>query len=211
MVARGVSYAMLRSVFCALLLLAAFASPVSGEETKPLRSILLVARPDLPDPNFGDSVVLVTQSAGSLPVGVIINKPTDATIASRFDDIEQVKAWQDKVFNGGPVRPQSLSFIFRASTPPENAIEILDGVYLGTDPEQLRNLLTTEKAGRVRVYTGYSAWSPGQLENEIGRGDWRLTPADMKSIFEAKPQDLWPELRRRTAPRTMAYSDRPSK
>jgi putative transcriptional regulator len=195
---------MVSRLLAAVLWLALSASPAFADEAKPMRAIFLVARPDMPDPNFGDSVVLVTQRAGSMPLGVILNKPTPVTLASLFADIEQLKGSEERVFNGGPVRPGSLSVIFRAATAPKDAVEILDGVYLSSDVEQLRELLTAGKARSIRVYAGYSGWGPGQLENEIARGDWRLTPADAKSIFETRPQELWPVMRRRTAPKTIA-------
>jgi putative transcriptional regulator len=86
-----------------------------------------------------------------------------------------------------------MTFLFRADKPPENAIEIVDGVYLGTDRELLRKLLSREKPmDGLRIFTGYSSWAPGQLEAEIARGDWTLAPASTDAIFDAKSAPAWP-------------------
>jgi len=189
---------MIRSLLVALLL--AIAMPSSGEELGTMGSILLVARRDLPDPFFRDSVVLVTNNAGGAPVGVIINRPTDVPLTKLFPDIERLRVGADKVFFGGPVRRQELVFLFRAAKPPEDAIEVLDGIYLSSSLEVLRDLLGREKpADGLRVFAGYAGWAPGQLEGEIARGDWHLVRADAATLFAKKPETLWQELERRAS------------
>ena len=53
----------------------------------------------------------------------------------------------------------------------------------------------------MRIYAGYAGWIPGQLDAELARGDWIVTPADTESIFEAPPDEVWQELMRRNAGR----------
>src|SRR5882757_10072527 len=60
---------------CALLLLSRSSWSESVPDAKPLTAILLIARGDLPDSNFADSVVLVMNNLGPAPVGIIINRP----------------------------------------------------------------------------------------------------------------------------------------
>ena len=73
-------------------------------------------------------------------------------------------------------------------------IQVLDGVYLGTNEPLLRKLLGREKPMEgLRIFIGYSGWGPGQLQSEIVRGDWILEPAQPRAIFEVKPEHPWPE------------------
>ena len=88
---------MIRSICVALLL--AFASPIFGAEAQPMKAILLVARKNLPDPFFRDSVVLVTQSDGRAPSGVIVNRPTDIPLSRVFPDIERLRSRDDRLFS----------------------------------------------------------------------------------------------------------------
>ena len=183
-----------------LLLLLAFALPAFGDDAPPTRSTFLVARKNLPDPFFHDSVVWVTNYGGPAPVGVIVNRPTEIRLASVFPDIERLRSGDERLFFGGPVKREELVFIFRAAEPPPEAIEILDGVYMSSNGELLRELLGGESpVDGLRVFAGHSGWGPGQLESEVARGDWHLTRADAKAIFEKKPETLWRELERRAS------------
>jgi putative transcriptional regulator len=179
---------------CAFLLLFGVSWPTSADDGKRLTAILLIARADLPDSNFRDSVVLVMNNIGPAPGGLIINRPTRIAVASLFPDLERLAQMDDKVYFGGPVAIASVSFLVRADTPPEHATRVLDGVYVSTDLELLRKLLSRDKPmDGLRIFIGYSSWAPGQLEAEIARGGWTLAPAETDAIFERRSERPWPE------------------
>ena len=184
------------SIRAALAFLLAFASacPVLADEGKAPSAILIVARAELPDPNFKDSVVLVMNNVAPVPAGLIVNRPTRIPVSRLFPDIEALGSLDDKIYFGGPVEIESVSFLFRAEAPPEHATQVLDGVYLSTSAELLRKLLERDKPMEgLRVFAGYAGWAPGQLQAEIERGDWKLAPANARAVFEAKPEHPWPE------------------
>src|SRR5207249_1126471 len=103
------------------------------------------------------------------------------------------------------------SFLFRADTPPEHAMQILDGVYVSTNGELLRKLLARDKPMEgLHIFVGHSGWAHGQLEAEIARGDWTLAPAETDAIFHGKSDrpachclHCRPRLRKRRAARRM--------
>jgi putative transcriptional regulator len=168
--------------------------PASADDAKPPTAILLVARAELPDPNFKDSVVVVMNNIAPAPAGLIINRPTRIPVSHLFRDVERLAQRDDKVYFGGPVQIESVSFLFRADKPPEHGIQVVDGIYLGMDAELLRKLLNREKPMEgLRIFIGYAGWSPGQLQAEIARGDWKLAPADASAIFSGKSEHPWPE------------------
>ena len=167
--------------------------PASADDAKPLSAILLAARAELPDANFKDAVVLVMNNIAPAPAGLIINRPTRIAVSNLFPDLERLATLDDKVYFGGPVEIESVSFLFRADTPPEDAIQVLDGVYLGTNEELLRKLLGRERPMEgLRIFIGYSGWGPGQLQVEVARGDWMLKPSQPRAIFDVKPKHPWP-------------------
>ena len=181
-------------MLCAFLLLFGMSWATFGDNVKPLTTILLVARAELPDSNFKDSVVLVMNNIGPTPVGVIVNRPTRIPVSRLFPDLERLARLDDKVYFGGPVEIASVSFLFRADAPPEHATQILDGVYVSTNRELLRKLLGRDKSMEgLRIFIGYSSWAPAQLEAEIARGDWTLAPAETNAIFDGKSEHPWPE------------------
>jgi len=179
---------------CAFLLLFGMSWPTSADDTKPLTTILLVARAELPDSNFKDSVVLVMNNIGPAPAGVIINRPTRIAVSRLFPDLERLAQLDDKLYFGGPVETALVSFLFRSDTPPEHATQVLDGVHFSTNGELLRKLLGRDKPmDGLRIFIGHSGWAPGQLEAEIARGDWTLAPAETGTIFDRKSEHPWPE------------------
>jgi putative transcriptional regulator len=187
-----------------LVLLFGFALPTFGDDAQPMKSILLVARKNMPDPYFRDSVVLVTQSGGPTPFGVIVNRPTDVPLSRVFPDIERLRSRDETLFFGGPVMPEQLVVVFRAAVPPTEAIEVLEGVYMSLSGELLRELLGRENpVESLRVFAGHAGWAPGQLESEVARGDWHLVVADARMVFEENPERLWQELERRASSTTV--------
>ncbi len=199
---------MVRSI--CLLLRLGLALPTFGDDAQPMKSILLVARKNLPDPFFRDSIVLVTGSGGPVPVGVIVNRPTDVPLSRVFSDIEWLRSQDEKLFFGGPVMPEQLLVVFRAAVPPTEAIELLEGVYMSPSGELLRELLGRERPiDGLRVFAGHAGWALGQLESEVARGDWHLVTADARMVFEMKPERLWQELERRASATTVRY-ERPA-
>jgi len=188
----------MRFVLAALLAAAALAPPVAADD-KLSTAIFLVARKDMPDPFFHDSVVLVT-NATEAPIGLIINKPLPLPLSKALPDASRLRGRDETLFFGGPVQTEDVVFVFRARTEPENAMRLMEEVYVSGSRELLETLLARDNPVEgLRIFAGHAGWAPGQLEAEIRRGDWALAPADASAIFRSKPEELWPELRARTA------------
>jgi putative transcriptional regulator len=183
-----------RGAACALLFLVATSWPASAEDAKRLTAILLIARSELPDPNFEGSVLLVMNNLGPAPIGIIVNRPTHVAVAEVFPDLKRLARLHDKVYYGGPVEFGSVWFLFRAATPPAHAIQAFDGVCLSANRKLLLQLLGRDKPmDGLRIFVGHAGWASGQLEAEIDRGDWTLARADANAIFNGKSEHFWPE------------------
>jgi len=180
-------------LLAALLLLAGASWLTAAEDTKRLTAILLVAKGELRDPNFADSVVLVMNNLGPAPVGLVVNRPTEIPVARLFPDLKQLTQLHDKVYFGGPVDLESVWFLFRAEKAPEHAIQAFAGIYVSSSRDLLERLLGRAKPmDGLRIFIGHSGWAPGQLEAEIARGAWTLERADSDSIFKRKSEHPWP-------------------
>jgi putative transcriptional regulator len=192
-------------VRCARALVAlAFAIGSAALAAEPSGSLFLVAKPQLADPNFGQSVVLLTQFGRLGSMGVIVNRPTGLALSRVFTDVKRLAQTDDRFFFGGPVSRDVVLFVFRAPEQPDEAFEVLEGVYISSDRELLKGMLGRDKPPEaLRVFMGYAGWAAGQLEAEISRGDWDLVQADAKTIFAKKPEALWPELNRRASETTV--------
>jgi putative transcriptional regulator len=178
---------------CALLLLSGSSWPTYAADEKPLTAILLIARDDLPDSDFADSVVLAMNNLGPAPVGIIINRPMPVPVSRLFPDLKRLAQVRDNVYFGGPVEFGSVSFLFRAATPPEHAIQACDGVYLSADRKLLLQMLGRDKPmDGLRIFLGHAGWAPGQLEVEIAQGAWTSKRAEPEAIFNGKSEHPWP-------------------
>ena len=170
-------------------------------------SIFLVARRGMPDPNFRETVVLVTQPRLGGPFGVIINRPLDKRLSQVFDEFETLKDREDVLYFGGPVKPDGLVFLVRAKTRPSRGMIVLKNVYFTGDTEWIEELLRRENPTEgLKVFAGYSGWGPGQLQHEIGRGDWHILPADAATVFDKDPSRIWSELIKRAGMRKTRYT-----
>jgi putative transcriptional regulator len=164
--------------------------------------IFLIAKREMKDPRFQETVVLVTQPPQGGPFGVIINRPLDLPLSEVFPDQATMKGKKDVLYFGGPVARDGLVFLVRTPKPPARAVHVLKDVYFTGDVKWIEGLLRrSEPTQGLRVFSGYSGWAPGQLQNEMQRGDWHVLPADAESIFDKNYTRVWPELIERASAR----------
>lgn len=193
-------------VLCAALI--AVADAAAAEQSA--NGIFLVATSALRDPNFRETVVLVTQPSQSGPFGVVINRPLDRRVTDVLPGYKS-KRPREVVHYGGPVARDAVVFLVRTADPPARAIRVLRDVYITGDRETAESILDKGAPGRaLRVYAGYSGWAPGQLQHEISRGSWYVLPADAETIFEKDPGKIWPELSQRAALRRTGIAPPPA-
>jgi putative transcriptional regulator len=151
----------------------------------------------MPDPNFRETVVLVTQDERAQATGVIINRPTDRSLAELLPS-ERFKSFTEPIFFGGPVAPQGLFAVFRADSAPGEAVALLPGLYLALQPGTIDALLKSPPP-KIRFFAGYSGWAPGQLRGELDRGDWLVVDADPDTVFLKDTSRLWRDMARRAS------------
>ncbi len=163
--------------------------------TEPAKGRFLVARRSVADPRFAETVILLLAYSKEGAMGVIINRPTEVRLATALPHIKELHDRSDNVFVGGPVRPEAVLLLLRSRAKPERGDLIFGDVYVSGSLQALRKSLgEAGKNARLRAYAGYAGWGPEQLDHEIGRGDWAVGPADVASIFETPPDQVWPKL-----------------
>jgi putative transcriptional regulator len=176
-----------------LLALSLLALPGWGAETVG-SAIFLVAKPELLDPNFAQSVVLVVFPKDAGPVGVILNRPVPLTLKDAFPDEPRLKGRGDQLYFGGPVQVNGLMFLFRHADAPQNAFPVLGDLYLSADGGLLDEMLSRSDGQVQRFFLGYSGWAVQQLDFEIAQGGWYVIPADLDTVLKGNPKTLWRDL-----------------
>lgn len=164
----------------------------------PTKGVFLVASDSLSDPNFSRTVVLLLDYDKSGAIGLVINRPTQVSLASLLPEMEGLKDRKELVFSGGPVGGGQIFLLMRSTTQPRQAEEIVAGVYASASLQTLREIIAEESAvSAFQAYAGYAGWGPGQLDAELLRGDWLVTPADSETLFDKAPDTIWLELMRK--------------
>jgi putative transcriptional regulator len=163
------------------------------------KTFFLVARPELREPIFKESVVLrLPSSVGvgeGLVVGLILNKPARVALSDIFPDDQAFENRSDTAYFGGPVDPRAPAVVFRSSKPAEQATLSFGDIYVSFDPDFIRELLKEpEKTPDLRLFVGRSQWAPAQLRNETAMGAWLSVRAETNLIFSPSPQYLWRKL-----------------
>jgi putative transcriptional regulator len=97
------------------------------------------------------------------------------------------------------VSGREVLMLRRADRAPDDWAAVVDRVFVTNSRMAMMDALMTNRTNEeVRVYAGYAGWAAGQLEWEIGRGDWYLIPADAALIFRRDMTKLWTELYRKS-------------
>ncbi len=166
--------------------------------------MFLIATPELQDPNFAKSVVLLIDYGDNGAMGLVINRPTDVTLSEVFPDIDGFQNRTETLFFGGPVQLDSVYILVRSESQASNSIPVLKDLYLTGDPSALVQSFN-DRRQQARAYAGYAGWAAQQLEAEIARGDWAIVPADAQTVFDAVPEEIWQKLINRGKVRSVEW------
>ncbi len=155
---------------------------------------LLIAVPQLGDPNFRRSVILLVEHDGNGTMGLVLNRAEELTMGALCGaqglpfngDISQ------PVFQGGPVEQQRAFILHDGEQLGPETEEIIDGVSISYSLESLGNL-AKEPPEHQRVFIGYAGWGPDQLTEEMRHGAWLLCNADARLVLGTPQEDLWKE------------------
>ncbi|MGH2896362.1 MAG: YqgE/AlgH family protein [Solirubrobacteraceae bacterium] len=152
------------------------------------RGQLLIAGPGLLDPNFWRTVVLIVEHSDEGALGLVLNRPSEATVGEAVSELEQLLDLDDPLYVGGPVQPSALIVLAEFDQPREAALIAFEDVGVLANVAHEDPSLSVR---RGRAFVGHAGWGPGQLDDEVERGDWILEPAVRDDAFTGTPVALW--------------------
>jgi putative transcriptional regulator len=166
----------------------------TARETKSAKvtSFFLVASPELSDPLFQQSVILMLPPT-QIPLvgGIIINRPTTVPLPKLFSGVPGLKD-QATVYFGGPVEITEPSLLLRTSEPTGSVTRLFDDVYVSSDPSSIVKLVRDARpAGGLRLFLGRAQWTLSQLHAETLGGVWYIVPAEADLVFSPDPGRIW--------------------
>lgn len=178
-----------------LFLTALAASPgLLAQTAREPDTVILVAAPNLVEPTYRKSVLIVTAIEGDRFIGIMINRPTRRSLSSLFPEHGPSKAVVEPVFFGGPMSRSAVFALAKNDTAASNgSIPLLKNLYLAITVNVVDKLIE-EAPNDARYYVGNVLWRPGELQDEIRRGVWSVLNANPDIVFSKDPEHLWEEL-----------------
>lgn len=159
---------------------------------------LLVATPRLADPNFRRAVVLMLDHSSEGALGIVVNRPLEVDVSAVLPIWQPYATAPGRLFQGGPVALDSALGVVAVpgdDVEPMGVRRIIGSLGL-VDLDTPPQVVAGGVAG-LRIFAGYSGWSGGQLEAEIGEGAWYVVDAEARDPFSDAPEVLWRQVLRR--------------
>jgi putative transcriptional regulator len=139
------------------------------------------------DPNFARAVVLIAEHTDEGALGVVLNRPSDATVGEIVPDLSSLVDEEEPVFAGGPVQTGGVMVLAEFDDPADAALPVdgeLGFVALEADMDEVA-------AGRARAFAGHAGWGAGQLDAELAEEAWFVAPFEREDAFADDPEELW--------------------
>lgn len=160
---------------------------------------LLVASPDLLDPNFDRTVVFLLAHGEEGALGVVLNRPSEAAVDELLPAWAPVVSPPALVFLGGPVSLDTVIGVAGSTQAATSALRPFDALLSGlttVDLHQDPSELEADIDG-ARLFAGSAGWGPGQLEAEMAEGAWFVVDAEAEDLLTPEPDELWRRVLRR--------------
>ncbi len=160
---------------------------------------LLVAAPQLQDPNFARSVVLMVDHGEEGALGVVLNRATETRAAEAAEELVSLVGEEEPLHVGGPVQTSAIVVVAEFEEDDPAAVIATGSIGLLSSGADMDDV--ADRLGRARAFAGFAGWGPAQLDDEIGREDWIIAPAAPGDVFTADPEGLWSTVLSRLGPR----------
>jgi len=159
---------------------------------RPRSGVLLVASPQLTDPNFVRSVVYLLDHSDTGSLGFILNRPLDLPLGELWNEAPGGLIDARIAAEGGPV-DKHKGLLLHGDTALTGAQLMSDGIAVGGDLNAVeKRWASGGDHNGPRLFLGHSGWTSGQLDHEIEEGAWLVRPGRLALLFDAQPPEmLW--------------------
>ncbi len=166
------------------------------QAARSLAGSLLVAHPNMLDPNFRRTVLFISEhDPGEGALGVIINRPLERQVADLVTEAPPAGLAEVPVFLGGPVGKNQLMFA-AFEWHQSKGLKLNHNVGL----EEASDAVDPKKVITVCAFVGYAGWGAGQLESEMNQKAWLLQKANPSVLKLDRLPNLWFEIMRGLGP-----------
>lgn len=192
MSARSRIYRTLALLFPILAL--AWSASIYSADLPESHSVLLVAKPELRHPMYGETILIAWPVGEGRHLGFILNKPTTISLADAFPDHGPSKSVSAPLYLGGPAMVNAVfALVASHDSPGEGATQLSPDLYLASAADTVDHVIEFE-AERARFFAGEVVWQAGQLEEELKRGAWYVFEPEPDLVLPQKTETMWQKL-----------------
>ena len=150
-------------------------------------TVLLVARPELTDPLYSQSILMARALPSGEHVGFILNRPTEMKMAEAFPGNEASKTITEPLYLGGPAELNAIfALMHRPTAPKDGALPLADNLYLAVSGTAVDEAMMLGGNDKSRFFVGAVFWRVGELAEEIQRGAWYVLEAKADLVLPVK-------------------------
>jgi putative transcriptional regulator len=153
---------------------------------------LLIAVPQLLDPNFKKSVIVLLDMDENGALGVVINRDSGLLLKDLCEDhqIDYKGSDQKRVRSGGPVQPEHGLVLYCPDKLTLEGHPLCEDLSVSSSRETLSSLCGMNGV-RFHCYAGYAGWGPDQLDEELRQGSWITAPITAALVLDEPLDALW--------------------
>ena len=168
---------------------------LGGDGPRNFAGSLLVAHPNMLDPNFRRAVLFISaHDPNDGAVGLIINRPLDKHVSDLVTEEAPASLASVPVFLGGPVGRNQLMFA-AFEWEQDNGLKLDHNVGLEEATQRVDH-----DPESIRAFVGYAGWGAGQLEAEMKQNAWLLQKPSRSTFKRERLPKLWFDIMRSLGP-----------
>ncbi len=157
---------------------------------------LLVATPELEDPNFRHTIVYMIQDNSSGAMGIVVNRVMGKGSAAELLkglglDTNAKASGEIEVHYGGPVERGRGFVLHSPEYHGQNTVVLSNLAAVTSSPDILEDLAAGKGPRQSLFALGYAGWAPDQLASEIAAGAWVVIDADEDLLFGKQVDSKW--------------------
>ena len=180
------------------LLIAAFllalAAPLAWSADFGQETAILVAKREMHDRMYGNTVIIVRPLGEDRHIGFIVNKPTTVTLGKLFPKHLPSQKVADPVYLGGPMGPDVIFAMVKShDSPGGRSLQLTPGLYVAFDSKVVDQIIEREPT-EARFFAGMVLWQPNELAEEVKRGLWYVMDPTPQILQRKSTEGLWEEL-----------------
>jgi putative transcriptional regulator len=170
-------------------------APFAESPPGSLTNHLLIAMPQLSDPNFAQTVALICEHTDKGALGIVLNKPlpmklSDVLVQMKLEPSSETIGGQP-VLRGGPVHTDRGFVLHRPGGQWDHTHKVSDTIQVTTSRDVLAAMAKGEGPSDAFIALGYAGWESGQLEREMKDNAWASVPVDPRVVFELPFEQRW--------------------